>query len=183
MGIGSPSLSIKFRCIGRNRKNSFDLSINSLDIELLQKVKYKIRIRLVCHCSLKRTKITKLTLVSIHQTKPLLELNEIYKLDHVFVTAHRILNHQWQYTHIQILGLVNCLYIFETNILRVSPVNKIIEALANQFKKCWQYQKSTSYEYDTFMALNWHTPSISSLNRQRYEFCLSKYMLTDNDIN
>ena len=36
-------------------------SINSLNIELLQKFKYKIKVEFVCRCSLKRSKITKLT--------------------------------------------------------------------------------------------------------------------------
>ena len=106
--------------------------------------------------------------------KPLLELDEIYKLDHV--TAHRILN-----TTSTNKAAHNPIPISDHKLLKDSIINqsnvsqsikplyskkyripKIIESLTNQFKKCWQYQKSTSSKLSFYHSIK-HT-----FNREPY---------------
>ena len=104
--------------------------------------------------------------------KPLLELDEIYKLDHV--TAHRILN-------TNSANKAGHFPVSESKVLKDSLKNqsnlnqsikplysekfripKIIEALTNQFKECWQYQKSISSKLSFYHSIK-HT-----FNREPY---------------
>ena len=104
--------------------------------------------------------------------KPLLELDEIYKLDHV--TAHRILNttsaNKAAHNAISDHKLLKDSIINQSNVSQsIKPlyskkyrIPKIIESLTNQFKKCWQYQKSTSSKLSFYHSIK-HT-----FNREPY---------------
>ena len=98
--------------------------------------------------------------------KPLLELDEIYKLDHV--TAHRILNtnsankaahnpvSDRKVLKYPLKNQSNASQSIKPLFSKKYRISKIIEALTNQFKKCWQYQKSTSSKLSFYHSIK-HT--------------------------
>ena len=104
--------------------------------------------------------------------KPLLELDEIYKLDQV--TAHRILNtnsaNKAAHNPVSDRKVLKDSLKNQSNVSQsIKPlyskkyrIPKIIEALTNQFKKCWQYQKSTSSKLSFYHSIK-HT-----FNREPY---------------